>query len=95
MTSRWSKMVRTFGTQRLTGEAWVRIIFLEIGHDKHYQTLYNVTDYILTSLKEKGYGTVTVVSVLGMRMRICTGKAREGRNAYLMQSVWDDGSMGM
>lgn len=39
--------------------------FLEIGHDIHYQTVYNLTDYILTSLLAKGYRAVTVGECLG------------------------------
>lgn len=39
--------------------------FLEIGHDIHYQSVYNLTGYILTSLKKKGYQAVTVGECLG------------------------------
>ncbi|KAJ8132863.1 hypothetical protein O1611_g759 [Lasiodiplodia mahajangana] len=39
--------------------------FLQIEHDIHYQTVYNLTDYILTSLFESGYRSVTVGQCLG------------------------------
>ncbi|KAL2146005.1 hypothetical protein VTI28DRAFT_5662 [Corynascus sepedonium] len=39
--------------------------FLQIEHDIHYQTVYNLTDYILTSLLENGYRAVTVGECLG------------------------------
>ncbi len=34
--------------------------YLQIEHDIHYQTVYNLTDYILTSLFSHGYKSVTV-----------------------------------
>ena len=39
--------------------------FLQIEHDIHYQTVYNLTDYILTSLFSHGYRSVTVGECLG------------------------------
>ena len=39
--------------------------FLQIEHDIHYQTVYNLTDYILTSLFANGYKAVTVGECLG------------------------------
>ncbi|KAK3375148.1 hypothetical protein B0H63DRAFT_526423 [Podospora didyma] len=39
--------------------------FLQIEHDIHYQTVYNLTDYILTSLYDYGYQAVTVGECLG------------------------------
>lgn len=39
--------------------------FLEVGHDIHYQTVYNLTDYMLTDLEAKGYRAVTVGECLG------------------------------
>jgi hypothetical protein len=39
--------------------------FLQIEHDIHYQTVYNLTDYVLTSLFSAGYRSVTVGECLG------------------------------
>ena len=39
--------------------------FLEIEHDIHYQTVYNLTDYILASMYAHGYKSVTVGECLG------------------------------
>ncbi|KAK3692551.1 hypothetical protein B0T22DRAFT_17007 [Podospora appendiculata] len=39
--------------------------FLQIEHDIHQQTVYNLTDYILTSLLSNGYKSVTVGECLG------------------------------
>jgi hypothetical protein len=39
--------------------------FLEIEHDIHYQTVYNLTDYILASMYAHGYKSVTVGQCLG------------------------------
>ncbi|KAI1393874.1 carbohydrate-binding module family 18 [Hypoxylon trugodes] len=39
--------------------------YLEIEHDIHYQTVYNLTDYILDSLFSHGYRSVTVGQCLG------------------------------
>ncbi|OAA53822.1 Glycoside hydrolase/deacetylase, beta/alpha-barrel [Niveomyces insectorum RCEF 264] len=39
--------------------------YLMIEHDIHYQTVYNLTDYVLTSLFAKGYRSVTVGECLG------------------------------
>ncbi|KAK4123795.1 carbohydrate esterase family 4 protein [Parathielavia appendiculata] len=39
--------------------------FLQIEHDIHYQVVYNLTDYILTSLFSAGYQAVTVGECLG------------------------------
>lgn len=40
--------------------------FLVIGHDIHYQTVYNLTEYMLQSMRTSGYGTsVTVGTCLG------------------------------
>jgi peptidoglycan/xylan/chitin deacetylase (PgdA/CDA1 family) len=39
--------------------------FLQIEHDIHYQTVYNLTDYVLTSLFSHGYKSVTVGECLG------------------------------
>jgi peptidoglycan/xylan/chitin deacetylase (PgdA/CDA1 family) len=39
--------------------------FLEIEHDIHYQTVYNLTDYILASMYSHGYKSVTVGECLG------------------------------
>ncbi|EOO00650.1 putative chitin binding protein [Phaeoacremonium minimum UCRPA7] len=39
--------------------------FLQIEHDIHYQTVYNLTDYILTSLFQNGFRSVTVGECLG------------------------------
>ncbi|KAI0879716.1 carbohydrate esterase family 4 protein [Hypoxylon argillaceum] len=39
--------------------------FLQIEHDIHYQTVYNLTDYVLTSLFKSGYRSVTVGQCLG------------------------------
>lgn len=39
--------------------------FLEIEHDIHYQTVYNLTDYILASMYNLGYKSVTVGECLG------------------------------
>lgn len=51
--------------QALTNADAATKSFLEIGHDIHYQTVYNLTDYILTSLQQKGYNAVTVGECLG------------------------------
>lgn len=39
--------------------------FLDIEHDIHYQTVYNLTDYMLASLFKHGYKSVTVGECLG------------------------------
>ncbi|CAK7205554.1 hypothetical protein SEUCBS139899_008331 [Sporothrix eucalyptigena] len=39
--------------------------YLMIEHDIHYQTVYNLTDYVLTSLFAKGWKSVTVGECLG------------------------------
>ncbi|KAJ9131658.1 Glycoside hydrolase/deacetylase, partial [Pleurostoma richardsiae] len=39
--------------------------FLQIEHDIHYQTVYNLTDYVLSSLFAHGYRSVTVGECLG------------------------------
>ncbi|KAK8123514.1 chitin deacetylase [Apiospora kogelbergensis] len=39
--------------------------YLQIEHDIHYQTVYNLTDYILDSLFRNGYRSVTVGQCLG------------------------------
>jgi hypothetical protein len=39
--------------------------FLNIEHDIHYQTVYNLTDYMLASLFKHGYKSVTVGECLG------------------------------
>ncbi|KAH6636567.1 hypothetical protein F5144DRAFT_184649 [Chaetomium tenue] len=39
--------------------------YLQIEHDIHYQTVYNLTDYILTSLFAAGFRAVTVGECLG------------------------------
>ncbi|KAH6850175.1 hypothetical protein B0I37DRAFT_107019 [Chaetomium sp. MPI-CAGE-AT-0009] len=39
--------------------------YLQIEHDIHYQVVYNLTDYILTSLFTAGYRAVTVGECLG------------------------------
>jgi len=39
--------------------------FLEIEHDIHYQTVYNLTDYILSSIYNAGFKSVTVGECLG------------------------------
>ncbi|KAI0166297.1 hypothetical protein GGR57DRAFT_496567 [Xylariaceae sp. FL1272] len=39
--------------------------WLQIEHDIHYQTVYNLTDYILESLFSEGYRSVTVGECLG------------------------------
>lgn len=39
--------------------------FLNIEHDIHYQTVYNLTDYMLSSLFKHGYKSVTVGECLG------------------------------
>ncbi|KAK6611093.1 polysaccharide deacetylase [Botrytis cinerea] len=39
--------------------------FLEIEHDIHYQTVYNLTDYILASMYSHGFKSVTVGECLG------------------------------
>ncbi|KAL2258723.1 hypothetical protein VTK26DRAFT_7855 [Humicola hyalothermophila] len=39
--------------------------YLQIEHDIHYQVVYNLTDYILTSLFSAGYRAVTVGECLG------------------------------
>ncbi|KAL2164484.1 hypothetical protein VTH06DRAFT_3700 [Thermothelomyces fergusii] len=39
--------------------------FLQIEHDIHYQTVYNLTEYILASLVAHGYRAVTVGQCLG------------------------------
>ncbi|KAI0180268.1 carbohydrate esterase family 4 protein [Hypoxylon sp. FL1284] len=39
--------------------------YLEIEHDIHYQSVYNLTDYILDSLFSNGYRAVTVGQCLG------------------------------
>lgn len=39
--------------------------FLNIEHDIHYQTVYNLTDYMLSSLFKKGFKSVTVGECLG------------------------------
>ncbi|KAI0550257.1 carbohydrate esterase family 4 protein [Xylaria curta] len=42
-----------------------RTSYLQIEHDIHYQTVYNLTDYFLTSLFKSGYRSVTVGQCLG------------------------------
>ncbi|KAI0533483.1 carbohydrate esterase family 4 protein [Xylaria digitata] len=39
--------------------------FLQIEHDIHYETVYNLTDYVLDSLFKSGYRSVTVGQCLG------------------------------
>ncbi|KAJ8117835.1 hypothetical protein OPT61_g1055 [Boeremia exigua] len=39
--------------------------WLAIGHDIHYQTVYNLTDYMLSTLTNLGYKAVTVGECLG------------------------------
>ncbi|CAK7230130.1 hypothetical protein SCUCBS95973_007467 [Sporothrix curviconia] len=39
--------------------------YLMIEHDIHYQTVYNLTDYVLTSLFARGWKSVTVGECLG------------------------------
>ncbi|KIH92997.1 hypothetical protein SPBR_02612 [Sporothrix brasiliensis 5110] len=39
--------------------------YLMIEHDIHYQTVYNLTDYVLTSLFARGWRSVTVGECLG------------------------------
>jgi len=39
--------------------------FLHIEHDNHYQTVYNLTDYMLASLYSHGYKAVTLGECLG------------------------------
>lgn len=39
--------------------------YLQIEHDNHYQTVYNLTDYMLDSLFDAGYRAVTVGQCLG------------------------------
>ncbi|KAI2630521.1 carbohydrate-binding module family 18 [Xylaria nigripes] len=39
--------------------------YLQIEHDIHYQTVYNLTDYVLASLFNNGYTAVTVGQCLG------------------------------
>lgn len=39
--------------------------YLEIEHDIHYQTVYNLTDYILASMYNHGYRSVTVGQCIG------------------------------
>ena len=39
--------------------------FLNIEHDIHYQSVYNLTDYFLSSLFKHGYKSVTVGQCLG------------------------------
>lgn len=39
--------------------------YLQIEHDIHYQTVYNLTDYVLDSLFKSGYRSVTVGQCLG------------------------------
>ncbi|KAF8865745.1 glycoside hydrolase/deacetylase [Acephala macrosclerotiorum] len=39
--------------------------YLEIEHDIHYQTVYNLTDYILASMYSNGFQSVTVGDCLG------------------------------
>jgi hypothetical protein len=39
--------------------------WLAIGHDIHYQTVYNLTDYMLSTLTGLGYKAVTVGECLG------------------------------
>lgn len=39
--------------------------YLEIEHDIHYQTVYNLTDYILASMYSHGFKSVTVGECLG------------------------------
>ncbi|KAK9790389.1 putative Chitin deacetylase [Seiridium cardinale] len=39
--------------------------YLHIEHDIHWQTVYNLTDYFLTSLFDNGYRSVTVGECLG------------------------------
>ncbi|KAI1815877.1 carbohydrate esterase family 4 protein [Poronia punctata] len=42
-----------------------RTSWLQIEHDIHYQTVYNLTDYFLDSLFKSGYRSVTVGECLG------------------------------
>jgi hypothetical protein len=51
--------------QAVDGSDPTKDSFLQIEHDIHYQTVYNLTDYILTSLFELGYRSVTVGECLG------------------------------
>ncbi|KAJ4377693.1 hypothetical protein N0V83_000522 [Neocucurbitaria cava] len=50
----------TAGGATASGSSW-----LEIGHDIHTQTAYNLTDYMLTTLTSLGYTAVTVGECLG------------------------------
>ncbi|KAI0996890.1 hypothetical protein K3495_g11291 [Podosphaera aphanis] len=53
----WDKTIK--GTSASTSS------FLEIEHDIHYQSAYNLTDYILDSIYANGYKSVTVGECLG------------------------------
>ncbi|KAE9374828.1 carbohydrate esterase family 4 protein [Stipitochalara longipes BDJ] len=64
--------------------------FLEIEHDIHYQTVYNLTDYILASMYKHGYKSVTVGQCLGDP---AANWYRSGNpNAPVPQSVSTDGT---
>ena len=39
--------------------------YLVIGHDIHYQTAYNLTEYMLQQIQAKGFKPVTVGQCLG------------------------------
>ncbi|KAK4227694.1 hypothetical protein QBC38DRAFT_363624 [Podospora fimiseda] len=53
----WDKAIRTSDPSEDS--------FLQIEHDIHEQVVYNLTDYILTSLYSNGYQAVTVGECLG------------------------------
>ncbi len=53
------------GNITANGAAAATSDWLAIGHDIHYQTVYNLTDYMLSTLTGLGYKAVTVGECLG------------------------------
>jgi hypothetical protein len=51
--------------EAITGTSPCKNSFLNIEHDIHYQSVYNLTDYFLNSLFNHGYRSVTVGECLG------------------------------
>ncbi|TAQ88303.1 hypothetical protein B7494_g3391 [Chlorociboria aeruginascens] len=65
---------------------------LEIEHDIHYQTVYNLTDYILASMYEHGFRSVTVGECLGDPPEYWYRSGNASAVVPIVQSISSDGS---
>lgn len=66
--------------------------FLQIEHDIHYQTVYNLTDYILASMQKHGYKGVTTGDCLGDPAANWYRSGDPNVVVNVTQSVSEDGS---